>query len=751
MARVIKSTMKETKKSAMKSIVKSVKKDGKENKNKKIIVTTALPYANGSIHIGYLLEAIQADIYVKYSKLLGKNILYVCASDMHGTPIEVNAAKARMKPEAFAEKYWKEHIEDLNSFLIRYDNYHKTHSPENQELAEYFFKELKRKNLIYLKEIDIIYCEKCQRSLPDRYVKGTCYLCGAADQYGDICESCGSALKGTNLLKPHCVLCGATPIIKQSSHYFFKLSEFTTKLKKWLNAKDSDLQPELKNWLSGWLKNKLEDWCISRDAPYFGFEIPGSKAETGETKYFYVWLDAPIGYISSTKNYCDKQNEKDKEKGKRKGTNECTWEDYWKHGEIHHFIGKDISYFHFLFWPAMLMAMEIPLPKLTVHGFITVDGQKMSKSRGTFFTAKDFLKLYSPEALRFYYASHLDRKVVDIDLNFADFKSVINNVLVGNLGNFCYRTLTFAETNYPVIGKSADNKALTKAVLVLTEKIKQNYLELDFKTAIKNILQIADLGNAYFQKAEPWKNKEAPESKEAVAWCVNLTRNLAILVSPILPEFSNKIYGALGEENKKNIKETKNDKKDETKLDWEDLSFAWKGKVKKVSMLVEKIEKLPEKNKFPLQLVVGQIETVTAHPQADNLYLMKVDLGSGLGKKQVVAGLKKYFSEKQLVGRKAVFCTNLKPAKLRGELSEAMILAADDGKKVALLDVDETPVGEAVKFEGLENSAKEITFEEFLKLTIEVNAGNVFYTRKKLVSEVEAVSVAEVRDGAKVR
>lgn len=692
---------------------------------KKIAVTSALIYANGDMHIGHLLEYIQTDIFVRFLKLIGRKAVYIGASDMHGTPIEVNARKAGVTPEKFVEKYWKEHQEDYKNYLIHFDNYHKTHSPENQELAEHFFKELKRKNLIYLKEIDVIYCEKCQRSLPDRYVKGTCYLCGAADQYGDICESCGSALKGTDLLKPHCVLCGTAPVIKQSQHYFFKLSAFTSKLKKWLNTKDSDLQPELKNWLSGWLKDKLEDWCISRDAPYFGFEIPGSKEETGETKYFYVWLDAPIGYISSTKNYCSK-------------IKNCKWEDYWKHGEIHHFIGKDISYFHFLFWPAMLMAMEIPLPKLTVHGFITVDGQKMSKSRGTFFTAKDFLKLYSPEALRFYYASHLDRKVVDIDLNFADFKAVINNVLVGNLGNFCYRTLTFAEANYPTLGKCAENKLPTKTAQVLFEKIKNNYLELDYKTAVKNILQIADLGNVYFQKSEPWKNKEALESKAAVAWCVNLTRNLAILVSPILPEFSQKIYGALSE------------KKSEDVL-WEDLSFDWKGKVKKISMLVEKIEKLPEKNKFPLKLVAGQIETVKAHPQADNLYLLTVNFGSSLGKKQVVAGLKKYFSEKQLLDRKAVFCVNLKPAKLRRELSEAMILAADDGSKVALLDVDKTAIGEEVKFEGLENSAKEITFEEFLKLTIEVKAKHVFYAGKKLASEVEAVSVEEVRDGAKVR
>ncbi|MEK6809467.1 MAG: methionine--tRNA ligase, partial [Nanoarchaeota archaeon] len=492
-------------------------------KASKTIVTAALPYANGPMHIGFLLEAIQADIFARSLRLSHQDILYICASDMHGTPIEINAKKAGLEPEKFVEKFWKEHRADASSFLVSFDNFYKTHSKENKELSEYFFTELKKKKYIYIKNMDVIYCPNCQRTLPDRYVRGTCHLCGKADQYGDVCEGCGSVLKGTDLLNPKCSLCGTTPHIKSSPEYFFKLSTFAGKLKKWINSKSADLQPEVKNWLKEWLDKGLEDWCISRDAPYFGFEIPDSKKECGEVKYFYVWLDAPIGYISSTKNYCDKHGLK--------------WGDYWKKGEVNHFIGKDISYFHFLFWPAMLMAMDIPLPKLTVHGFITVNGQKMSKSRGTFFTAKEFYKLYGAEALRFYYASHLQRKVVDVDLNFDEFAAVVNNILVGKLGNFCYRSLTFAEKNYAVLPAAAENKAMTKKVISLSDKVVKNYLAQDYHAAVKNILLIADMGNAYFQKTEPWKNKEDAKTGAAVSWCVNLARNLAILISPVLPEF----------------------------------------------------------------------------------------------------------------------------------------------------------------------------------------------------------------------
>ncbi len=723
----------------------------------KVIITAALPYANGSIHIGHLLEYIQADIYARFLKLTGKgaagkdgagnDVLYICASDMHGTPVEVNAQKAGKDPEQFARGYWKEHQQDFASFLIQFDNYYKTHSPENRQLAEYFYHELNKKGHIYRKKIRTIYCTYCVRSLPDRYVRGTCPYCTTQDQYGDICESCSSALKGIDLINPKCTLCGRAPRQKESEHYFFRLSSFAEQLRKWLDDPESGLQEEMRNSLQEWMEKGLEDWCISRDAPYFGFEIPNSKEETGEVKYFYVWLDAPIGYISSTENYCKRmggagQGKKRRAKGK-KDAKKCSWQDYWMKGKVHHFIGKDISYFHFLFWPAMLLALNIPLPTLTVHGFVTVNGQKMSKSRGTFFTAKDFLKLYPAESLRFYYASHLDRHVNDIDLNFEDFKAFNNHVLMGNLGNFCYRVLSFAEKNYGVVKavqkKGEKEREKEKEILGLIAEIRRNYAAQDFKSAVRNILALADLGNAYFQQAEPWKNPQ--KAAAFVGWQVNLARNIGIMVSPLLPAFSAKIQDALGEKSENNNKKSWN---------WNDIKFNWKGKVKKINHLVEKIEKIPSSQTFPLRLMVGRIMEVKEHPNADTLYVLSVDLGKGLGKKQVVAGLKKYFSASALKNRKAIFCVNMKPAVIRRQKSEAMILVADDGDSASLLDAEKSRVGEEAAFEGLENSKKEVTFEEFKSLLITVEHGQVWFEGKRLATAEEAIAVHGVKEKARI-
>ena len=671
-------------------------------KNEKIVITAALPYANGSIHIGHLLEYIQADIYSRFLKLIGKKALYICASDMHGTPIEINAQKAGEKPELFVEKYWKEHQQDFKSFHIEFDNYYKTHSLENKELSEWFFSELKKKDYIYTKQISQLYDETAQRFLPDRYIKGTCPKCKAEDQYGDVCEKCGVTYSPTDLKNPHSTITNTIPVLKKSTHYFFKLSAFSASLQKWINAKDSELQPEMRNWLNEWIKKGLEDWCISRDGPYFGFEIPHSQKETGAQKYFYVWLDAPIGYLASLKNYCDK--------------NKQNWKDYVYKGTLHHFIGKDIAYFHYLFWPAQFLALNIPLPKLTAHGFITVNGEKMSKSRGTFLTAQDFLNLYPAEALRFYYASHLNQHLVDVDVNFDDLVAVNNNVLTGNLGNFCYRVLTFAQKNYGAIEEIAVEGALTKRISDLMEEVKHHYEQLDFKSAVKTILQIADLGNAYFQEKEPWKDKETKAAY--VGFCVNIARNLAIITSPILPQFSKKIRTALNEQS----------------LTWNTLRFDWKGEVKKIELLVEKIEKTQQVSElFPLHLCIGEIKDVKDHPHADSLYVLNVDFGKTIGTRQVVVGLKKHFTKIQLQKKKAVFCINMKKAKIRGEESQAMVLVADDGKKVSLLHPEgKIAVGTEVTFDRLEHRKSEVTFEEFKKLKMEVNDHKILFKGKVL-------------------
>src|SRR3989338_11313658 len=362
-------------------------------KEKKIVITSALPYANGPIHVGHLVEYIQTDIFVRFLRLTGRDVVYCCADDTHGTPIEVKSMDLGIKPEELIAKFSKEHQEDFNNFHISFDSYYSTNSKENKYLSDLFFERLKKKGLIYKKSIEVTYCEHCKRTLPDRYVKGKCPKCNAPDQYGDVCENCNAAYKTIDLIEPYCAICKNKPIRKSSTHYFFRLSKFSSKLEKWLN-KNNNLQPEIRHFVLNWIKNGLEDWNISRDGPYFGFKIPGE-----EDKYYYVWLDAPIGYIASTENYCTKHDLKT--------------EDYWnsKNAKIYHFIGKDIVYFHFLFWPAMLLGSGFSLPHdIVVHGFLTVNGEKMSKSRGTFFTAREFLQSYNAEYLRFYYASMLSKK-----------------------------------------------------------------------------------------------------------------------------------------------------------------------------------------------------------------------------------------------------------------------------------------------------------------------------------------------------
>ncbi|MDP3989868.1 MAG: methionine--tRNA ligase [archaeon] len=689
----------------------------------KIVVTYALPYANGQLHLGHSLGFIETDIFIRSLKLFRKEALFICASDMHGTPIEVKAKEAGIDPEKFAEQFSKSQQSDLKDLLVEFDNFHKTHSKENKGLAELFFKTLKEKKLIYLKETEQMYDSQANQFLPDRFVKGTCPKCGGEDQYGDACEKCGATYNPTELKTPYSVLTKTKPILKKSTHYYFKLKEMSPKITSWLKN-DKTIQPEIRNFIEGWLKEGLQDWCISRDAPYFGFEIPESKKEAGAIKYFYVWLDAPIGYISSTKNYCDKQS------GKKKSS----WEDYWMNGSVYHFIGKDIIYFHYLFWPAMLMAMNIPVPKITTHGFITVNGQKMSKSRGTFFTLKDFLSIYSAESLRFYYANHLDRKVVDIDFNFSDFQAVTNNVLVANIGNFCYRTLVFANKNYGKITQVTEEKSLQRKIEKHLKSIKEHYSNQNFKDAVKLILQIADEGNSYFQKAEPWKNPEMKQDE--VGFCVNLARTLSIILQPILPSFSEKVQGSLSGKSKKS-------------LYWDDIVFNWKGTVKKPELLMSKVEVPLETPVFPLLIKSGKIVEVKDHPNADSLYVMTVDIGNE--KRQVVAGLKKHFTVKELVGKKALFLVNLKKAKIRGEMSEAMTLVAEDkDHKITLLEVDSN-LGSNACFEEMNppELSSEVSFEDFVKIKMAVKDGRVNFDGKNLQVDGRDV-VVKVKDGSKI-
>jgi len=690
-------------------------------KKHKILVTSALPYANGQIHVGHLVEYIQTDIFVRFLRLVGEDVIYVCADDAHGAPIEIKAAELGIIPEKLIADVYKEHVQDFKDFLISFDNYYTTNSPENKHYSDLIFERLNKKGFIYTKDIEVTYCENCKRTLPDRYVKGRCPKCNAPDQYGDVCEQCNAAYKTIDLIEPYCAICKNKPVRKTSKHYFFKLSKFSKKLESWLN-KNKNLQPEIKNFVFNWIKNGLEDWNISRDGPYFGFKIPGE-----ENKYYYVWLDAPIGYIASTENYCTKHGLKT--------------EDYWnsKNSKIIHFIGKDIVYFHFLFWPAMLLGSGFNLPdEIIVHGFLTVNGEKMSKSRGTFYTAREFLQSYNAEYLRFYYAGMLSKRLADIDLSFEDFGKKVNNELAANLGNFCYRVLNFLNKNFYGEIKSIDkNKGLTSGINQQIKNIEKNYYALNFNEAVKDILHISSLGNKYFQENEPWKliNENREKAHKILGLCVNIIKNLSILIEPILPNFSSQLKQQL---NLKNLK-------------WEDLKFELKNhKIGKEEILIRKIEeKVEVKQQFPLNLKVAKILNIKEHPNADKLYVVDIDLGNE--KRQLVAGLGGYYTIEQLKDKKIIVVTNLKYAKLRGVESQGMLLAGDDGTDVGVLTVSESDPGDKVYFEEYGSSSKEISFDEFLKLKMFVKGSKVYFENKELRTVKEIVKVEKTKDGARVR
>lgn len=692
---------------------------------KRILVTSALPYANGSIHIGHLVEYIQTDIFVRFLKLSGNEAIYCCADDTHGTPIEINAKKQGIKPEQFIAKYYKEHLKDFSDFHIKFDSYHSTNSKENKHYSDLIFSRLKDNGFIYKKPVLHLYCESCKRFLPDRYIKGKCPQCGAEDQYGDVCESCGSAHKTTDLLDPKCSICGAKPAERESIHYFFKLGKFSKKLSVWLKN-NKNLQPEIVNYVQNWIKKGLEDWCISRDGPYFGFKIPG---ETD--KYYYVWLDAPIGYISSTANYC--KNKK------------CSELDYWqgKDSQIIHFLGKDIIYFHFLFWPAILMGSGFNLPDyLVVHGFLTVNGEKMSKSRGTFFTAREFLKMHDPEHLRYYYASMLSRKMADIDFNFKELREKINNELIADICNFCYRTLSFinkfAEGRITTVDR---DKKTQEEIQKKIENIQFKYSDVNLNGAVKDIIGIAKLGNQYFQKHEPWKLIKTDKKKAlaVLGFSANIIKNLIILLKPILPVYAEKIEKQL------NLKD----------LRWSDLNFNLKNhKINPAEIIFRKIEEVTEaktetsSDKFLLNLKVGKIKEVRDHPDADRLFVLDVDLGTE--QRHLVAGIKKWYKAKDLVGKKIIVIANMKPAKLKGVKSSGMLLTAEKGKKVIVLEAKNSKPGDSAYFEGLENSEEQVTIDAFAKLNLVVKNKKPTYKNRILKTSKENIKV-DIADGAKIR
>jgi methionyl-tRNA synthetase len=494
---------------------------------RKILVTSALPYANGPLHLGHLVEVIQADIWVRFQKMRGHDCLFICGDDAHGTPIMIGAQKLGITPEQLINEINQQRHRDFRDFEIDFNNYYTTHSPENQQLSEMIYRKLQKNGDIVTRTISQAYDEVAQMFLPDRYVKGECPHCGAKDQYGDNCEVCGATYSPMDLKNPISTVSGTKPVQRESLHYFFRLENYTEKLRAWLTPER--VQQQMIHKLDEWFKTGLQQWDISRDAPYFGFEIPDAP-----NKYFYVWLDAPVGYMASLQNLCERRHD-------------LKFSDYWdanSEAELYHFVGKDIIYFHTLFWPAMLMGSGFRTPTAVwAHGFLTISGQKMSKSRGTFITAREYLDHLDPDYLRYYFAAKLTNSIEDIDFNFADFRQRINSDLVGKVVNIASRCANFIHKNFSnKLSDKLDQLQLYEHFVITGEKIAAHYEGRDYQQAVREIMALADLANQYIDEKKPWVLAKQPETLAQVqAVCsmgINLFYLLIVYLKPILPRIT---------------------------------------------------------------------------------------------------------------------------------------------------------------------------------------------------------------------
>jgi methionyl-tRNA synthetase len=649
-----------------------------------IVVTSALPYANGPIHIGHLVEYVQTDIWVRFQRMCGNRCFYFCADDTHGTPIMISARNAGITPEQLIERIHKEHTADFADFHVEFDNYYTTHSPENRTLSELIFSRLRDAGSIAKRPVEQTYCETDQMPLPDRYVRGACPRCGAADQYGDSCEVCGATYRTIDLVQPRCALCGTAPVFQTSEHYFFKLADYEKQLKDLFAA--GHTQKSVANKLEEWFKAGLKDWDISRDGPYFGFRIPGE-----ENKYFYVWLDAPIGYMASAKNYCDRHG--------------LDFDELWNSpaNELYHFIGKDIMYFHALFWPAMLMGSRFKTAnKLFVHGFLTVNGEKMSKSRGTFIKAGTYARHLDPEYLRYYYASKLTEAVEDIDLSFQDFIGKTNSDLVGKYANLASRSGPMLKKQFGNrLGTlDEDGRQLLGRLAAAKEQVVQGYESLNYATVVRTISALADDANRYVEQNQPWTTiKTDPAKTQTTLTAVlNAVRILTVYLKPILPQFAGKVEKFLSVEP---LQFANVDKTLENHQIGEFERLFERVDEERVTAMVEESKEgqapaaaapVPEvpavepikpectiEDFAKIDLRVARVVSAERVAGADRLLHLVLDVG--LGQKNVMAGIATAYAPESLVGRHVVYFANLKPRKMKFGLSEGMILASGTGGK----------------------------------------------------------------------
>ena len=674
----------------------------KPNGERRILVTSALPYANGPIHIGHLLEYVQTDIWSRFQKLIGNECYYVCADDTHGTPIMLSAQKQGITPEELIKKSHKDHKKDFDGFGVEFDNFHSTHSPENKYYTETIYKALLAKGHIAKRTINQLFDPEKQMFLPDRFVKGECPKCGSADQYGDNCDVCSATYSPTELKNPKSAVSGAHPILKESEHFFVKLQDFETMLKDWLKT---GVSQQMSNKLYEWLNEGLQEWDISRDAPYFGYQIPGEP-----NKFFYVWLDAPIGYMASFKNLCDR-------------TSGLEFDEFWNkdsEAELYHFVGKDIINFHCLFWPACMSAGDYRTPTAVfAHGFLTVNGKKMSKSKGTFIKASTYLEHLNPEYLRYYFAAKLSSKIDDFDLNLEDFVQRVNSDLVNKYVNIASRCAKLIQKAGGVLHAEVDQPKLLKEFQETAVDIENSFENRDYGKASKLIMRLADRANTYIDEKAPWTlAKDEATLDDALKVCsmgINLFRILSIYLKPVLPNLVSQVESFL------NIQP----------LTWSDiftpLTFhqlnQFKPLMKRVdlkqveAMVASSVDsatpscKNKDKNtksksatkdsssnsikpeiQFEdfdkIDLRLAKIVAAEHVDGADKLLKLSLDIGDQ--QKQVFAGIKSAYAPEDLVGKLTVMVANLAPRKMRFGMSEGMVLAAGPGgKDLWLLNPDE--------------------------------------------------------------
>ena len=640
--------------------------DNSKKTKRKILVTQALPYANAPLHLGHILEAVQTDIWTRFQNFNGNECLFFCADDTHGTPVMLKANEMGIKPEELISDVYKDHKSSYELYGINFANFYSTHSDENRKYSEYIYECAKNNNLISKANIEQYYDEKEGMFLSDRFIKGTCPKCGAEDQNGDNCGVCGASYNVLDVKKPISIISNTVPIKKESEHIFFDLPQKNKMLKDFL--KNVDLQESIKNKLNEWLNDDLKKWDISRDAPYFGFEIPGE-----ENKYFYVWVDAPIGYLASISNWAEK--------------NKLNMQDLWSENskyEIYHFIGKDIAYFHGLFWPALLSAANLKLPSgINVHGFLTINGEKMSKSKGTGILAKEFAEITNPETLRYYFAAKLNNKVEDIDLNFDDYVQRINSDLVGKYLNIASRSASFLKKNNNILSTNIDNNILDNLASKKDEVVSL-YESREYSKLVRIIMDLADDVNKYINEQTPWK-KEMDEAVDISSTAIKAFYILSLYLHPIIPSITNEAFKFL------NIKKVSINNVEEAIT-----------KINDYKPLLNRLEKIiiPEEENMDnvnlinidqfsaVDLRVAKIIKADDVEGADKLLQLTLDVGD-LGTRNVFAGIKSAYKPEDLTDKYIVLVNNLEPRKMKFGISEGMVLASSNDEGIYLVSPDE--------------------------------------------------------------